>query len=98
MGKAEALTFLKDMHDAGNDFDIDYLNCLFFPESSRSARVPSKFTFPTSTFNTKFSVYLNTGINGGGFVMFAPKDTTFYCLMQNNPTVAYTGNPTNAIL
>ena len=41
------------------NLDLPYLRCLYFPESSPAARVPTKF-------------YLNTGATGAGFVGMCP--------------------------
>lgn len=52
--------------------DSDYLNCVYFPETSQAARIPTWFGGPTSTFTQRFHYYKNTGPNGNGMIAFAP--------------------------
>ena len=59
--------------------DIDYLNALYFPETSEAARIPSKFGVPSSVFTQKFHFYVNTGPYGTGGIGLLPQDTTFKC-------------------
>jgi len=77
---------------------MKYLQLLFFPEINPSCRVPSRFSFPTSVFDQNERFSLNTGIDGSGFVMFAPKDTTFNSILSSLPNAAYDGNTGNNML
>jgi hypothetical protein len=54
------------------DSDVDYLNALYFPESSDSARIPSKFGVPSAVFSQKFHYYVNTGDTGSGVIGLLP--------------------------
>lgn len=61
-------------------------------------RVPTQFSVPSSLFSNRETVYINSGLNGNGFISMLPLDTTFCCLYGSDATVAYTGNATNALL
>jgi len=54
------------------DTDREYLQALYFPENSDSARIPSKFGVPSSVFNQRFHFYINTGENGAGVIGMVP--------------------------
>jgi hypothetical protein len=61
-------TFINMKHDV----DAEYLNALYFPETSPPARIPSKFAQPSGLFTQRFNFYQNTGTNGSGLITFCP--------------------------
>lgn len=64
--------------------DIEYLHALYFPETSDAARIPSRFGMPSSTFTQRMSFYLNTGVNGNGFVGLSPQDTSYFSAFRSS--------------
>lgn len=92
------IDFLKEAADAENEYDLDYICCVLFPEHYPAARVPSKFSIPSALFTHRFSMYISTGLSGAGVISFLPLDTTFSCIYSNVLTSTYEGNSGNALL
>jgi hypothetical protein len=90
----EAVELGKMLSENYRAYDDGYLKALLFPEDSEACRIPSKFPLSTATATQTFSMYINTGDQGQGYVAMLPLDLAFSCCYQS--LESWDGNLSNS--